>query len=235
MKHPAMLAQAADKGPGRPQERQRLPDSRLSVEYRALDSLEPYARNAKRHSAAQVGQIAESIRRFGWTNPVLIDASGGIVAGHGRVLAAKKLGMNAVPVIVLEHMTEEQRRAYVLADNRLNELSDWDKGLLMDELRELSSSGFDLEFLDFGALDGDLAQFQERESETPEDRRDREEGPSERKAEPIQFPVYVVLDAAQNKRWQALKGDRSDKDFLGILIERGEAVRAYLDQLEDAS
>ena len=91
----------------------------LSVEYRPLDSLVPYARNARTHSEAQVAEIAGSIREFGFTNPVLIAEDGTLIAGHGRVLAARKLGMETVPTIVLAGLSETQRRALVLADNRI--------------------------------------------------------------------------------------------------------------------
>jgi ParB-like chromosome segregation protein Spo0J len=104
--------------------------SELSGEYRPLTSLIPFARNARTHSDAQVAQIAASIHEYGWTNPVLVDGSSGIIAGHGRVLAARKLGMDAVPVIELAHLTEAQKRAYVLADNKLALNAGWDEDLL---------------------------------------------------------------------------------------------------------
>jgi DNA modification methylase len=104
----------------------------------------PYARNARTHSDAQVAQIAASIREFGFTNPVLTDGENGIIAGHGRVLAARKLGLAKVPVIELAHLTPAQRRAYVLADNRLALNAGWDADLLRLELAELQDLGFDL-------------------------------------------------------------------------------------------
>ena len=91
----------------------------LAIAWRPLGELIPYARNPRTHSDAQVAQIAASIREFGWTNPVLVDGENGIIAGHGRVLAARKLGLERVPVIELAHMSEAQKRAYVLADNQL--------------------------------------------------------------------------------------------------------------------
>ena len=90
--------------------------SKLEVTYRPIESLIPYARNSRTHSDEQVVQIAASIREFGWTNPVLIDAEGGIIAGHGRVMAGRKLGMKEAPCIVLDGLTEAQRRAYALVD-----------------------------------------------------------------------------------------------------------------------
>ncbi|CAH0242851.1 site-specific DNA-methyltransferase [Roseomonas sp. CECT 9278] len=111
----------------------------------------PYARNARTHSDAQVAQIAASIREFGFTNPVLTDGDNGIIAGHGRVLAARKLGMDEVPVIELAHLTPAQRKAYILADNKLALNAGWDEDLLRLELAELQGLGFDLELTGFGA------------------------------------------------------------------------------------
>jgi DNA modification methylase len=104
----------------------------------------PYARNSRTHSDEQVAQIAASIREFGFTNPVLVDGDRGIIAGHGRVLAARKLGLNEVPVIELTHLTEAQRRAYVIADNKLALNAGWDMDLLKVELGGLQADGFDL-------------------------------------------------------------------------------------------
>ncbi|SOZ99464.1 ParB domain protein nuclease [Cupriavidus taiwanensis] len=121
----------------------------LVVEYRPIETLIPYARNARTHSDAQIAQIAGSLREFGWTNPVLIDGEGTIIAGHGRVLAARQLGQTLIPVISLAHLTEAQRRAYVLADNKLAEQAGWDKDLLSLELADLSTQGFDLALIGF--------------------------------------------------------------------------------------
>ncbi len=121
----------------------------LSIEHRKVDDLIPYARNARTHDYEQVAQIAASIREFGWTNPVLIDGDNGIIAGHGRLLAAYKLNMKEVPVIVLTHLSETQRRAYVLADNKLALNAGWDDELLEVELTELKDLGFDLELVGF--------------------------------------------------------------------------------------
>lgn len=116
----------------------------LAVEYRKLDDLVPYARNARTHSDAQVAEIAGSIREFGFTNPVLIAEDGTLIAGHGRVLAARKLGMETVPTIVLTGLSEIQRRALVLADNRIAMNAGWDEDLLALELSDLQEAGFDL-------------------------------------------------------------------------------------------
>lgn len=121
----------------------------VQIEYRPIEALIPYARNSRTHSDAQVAQIAASIREFGWTNPVLVDGSNGIIAGHGRVLAARKLGLEQVPVIELAHLTESQKRAYVLADNKLAENAGWDDELLRIELEALQAAGFDLSLTGF--------------------------------------------------------------------------------------
>jgi ParB-like chromosome segregation protein Spo0J len=119
------------------------------VERRPIEGLIPYARNARMHNDAQVAQIAASMREFGWTVPVLVDEEGGIIAGHGRVLAARILKITDVPVMVARGWTEAQKRAYVIADNQLALNADWDVSLLKDELGDLSGLGFDLELIGF--------------------------------------------------------------------------------------
>lgn len=120
-----------------------------AVERRAADSLIPYARNARTHSEEQVAQIAASIREWGFTNPVLVDEDSTIIAGHGRVLAAQKLGLPEVPVMVARGWTEAQRRAYVLADNKLALNAGWDVELLRVEFADLGDLGVDLELTGF--------------------------------------------------------------------------------------
>ncbi len=116
----------------------------LAVETRPIDELKSYAGNARTHSKKQISQIAASIRQFGFTNPVLIDSEDRVMAGHGRVEAAKLVGMTSVPTIRLAHLTDGQRKAYILADNRLAQLSSWDEDILRIELQGLS--GMDLDF-----------------------------------------------------------------------------------------
>lgn len=120
-------------------------------EYKTIpvSDLVPYARNSRTHSPQQVDKIAASIREFGFLNPVIVDAQNGIVAGHGRVLAAQKLGLTTLPCIEASHLTEAQRKAYVLADNRLALDAGWDNELLRIELQELQSDGFNLELTGF--------------------------------------------------------------------------------------
>lgn len=112
-------------------------------------NLVPYARNSRTHSAEQVAQIAASIREFGFTNPLLIDEQGGIIAGHGRLLAAQKLGFDEVPAITLQGLSDAQKKAYVIADNKLALNAGWDDEMLRVEFQELEEIGFDLELTGF--------------------------------------------------------------------------------------
>jgi hypothetical protein len=151
----------------------------LQVEYRPLDRLIPYARNARTHSDRQVAEIAASILEFGWTNPILVDGDNGVVAGHGRLLAARKLELNMVPVIELRDMSEAQKRAYILADNRLALNAGWDDAMLAAEVADLSSLGFDLGLAGFEAYeieklldmhrDGDAPSFPDEAPSPPAD------------------------------------------------------------------
>jgi DNA modification methylase len=140
------------------------------IEWRLVETLIPYAKNARTHSDEQVAQIAGSIKEFGFNNPVLVDKTGSIIAGHGRLLAARKLGMDKVPVVELEHLTESQRKAYVLADNRIALNSGWDTSMLSLELQDLKDD-IDLSLLGFDPdeLDALLNPIDETEGLTDED------------------------------------------------------------------
>jgi DNA modification methylase len=127
------------------------------IELWPIDKLIPYARNARTHSDAQIAQIAASIAEFGFNAPILVDSSAGIIAGHGRLLAARKLKLEQVPVVILDHLTENQKRAYILADNKLAELAGWDEEMLRLELQALEQDGFDLEVVGF--TDQELAEL----------------------------------------------------------------------------
>jgi site-specific DNA-methyltransferase (adenine-specific) len=131
----------------------------MQIQEVAVEALIPYAKNSRTHSDAQVAQIAASIKEFGWTNPILIDGTKGIIAGHGRLMAARKLGYSKVPVIELKDMTESQKKAYVIADNQLAMNAGWDMDLLKIEVADLDKDGFDLELLGFDSkmLDSLLA------------------------------------------------------------------------------
>jgi len=121
----------------------------VKIQQVSVEKLIPFARNSRTHSDKQVAEIAASIKEFGWTNPILVDGDKGIIAGHGRLLAARKLNMDTVPVIELAHLTETQKRAYVIADNKLALNADWDDQLLTIELNDLLADGFALELLGF--------------------------------------------------------------------------------------
>ena len=121
----------------------------MNIEQVKIDKLIPYARNSRTHSDAQVAQIAASIKEFGFTNPVLIDETGSIIAGHGRVMAARKLAITEVPSIRLTHLTEAQKKAYIIADNKLALNAGWDDEMLAVELADLKDMGFDLDLIGF--------------------------------------------------------------------------------------
>ena len=121
----------------------------LNVKYRKVEDLIPYVNNSRKHSDEQVAQISSSIKEFGWTNPILIDGTNSIIAGHGRLMAARKLKMDEVPTIELDHLTDTQRKALVIADNKLALNADWDTTLLTIELDELLKDGFALDILGF--------------------------------------------------------------------------------------
>jgi len=121
----------------------------MKIEQRAVETLIPYINNSRKHSDSQVAQIAASIKEFGWTNPVLVDGFNGLIAGHGRLLAARKLGMNKIPVIELAHLSETQKKALIIADNKLALNSDWDTELLTLELQDLLGEEYDLDLLGF--------------------------------------------------------------------------------------
>lgn len=146
-----------------------------AIERRKVSALIPYARNARTHSDAQVAQIAASIREWGWTNPVLIDTEGGLIAGHGRVLAARKLGIEDIPCMIATGWSDAQKRAYILADNQLALNAGWDTEFLAIELGELAGMDFDVSLMGFANMafnaqpldeypslpDGDKPEFQQ--------------------------------------------------------------------------
>ena len=139
--------------------------TKSKIEYLETKDLIPYGKNSRTHTDFQVAQIAGSIREFGFTNPVLIDAENGIIAGHGRVMAAGKLGLAKVPCIRLAHLTETQKRAYIIADNKLALNAGWDEEMLGLELADLREEDFDLGLIGFS--EDEMGAFDVEEGEMP--------------------------------------------------------------------
>ena len=130
--------------------------ARLQVEWISAAALKPAHTNARTHSKRQIEQIAQSIERFGFLNPVLIDASGTIICGHGRVEAARRLGLSRVPTLRIEHLTDAEKRAYILADNKLAEKAGWDREILAIELQALVDMDFEIELTGFEMAEVDF-------------------------------------------------------------------------------
>lgn len=192
-----------------------------AIPYDGLEIVEvsrliPYAKNSRTHSEAQVGQIAASIREFGFTNPVLIADDDTIIAGHGRLLAAQKLGMDRVPCIRLSHMTEAQRRAYVIADNKLALNAGWDDELLALELGELRDGGFDLSLTGFSADELAGLLIEETEGLTDEDA-----------VPPVpEVPASVLGDVWLMGRHRLMCGDSTSVSAFDVLMggERADLI-----------
>ncbi|NCC86171.1 MAG: site-specific DNA-methyltransferase, partial [Clostridia bacterium] len=180
-----------------------------------------YAKNARTHSDSQVAQIAASIREFGWMNPVLIDGEGNIIAGHGRVLAARKLGLDEVPCVLHDHLTETQRKAYILADNKMALNAGWDEDMLRLELRELGDLGFDLELTGFS-----LDEIEELQVD-PEP----EEGLTDEDAVPEapEQPVTVDGDVWLLGNHRLMCGDSTSIDAVERLMAGQKADMVFTD------
>ena len=130
---------------------------KLTIQYKNVEALIPYVNNSRTHSSEQVQQIASSIKEFGWTNPILLDGDNGIIAGHGRLQAARLLGEKEVPTIELDGLSEMQKKAYIIADNKLALNAGWDSELLGIEIMDLKEAGYDIELLGF--TEGELESF----------------------------------------------------------------------------
>ncbi len=166
------------------------------VEKWAIDKLVPYARNARTHSDEQVGQIAASIKEWGWTTPILVDETGSIIAGHGRTLAAQRLQMTEVPVMVAKGWSDAKKRAYVLADNKLALNAGWDNEMLRLELGELQDMDFDLDLTGFTAEEIAAFQFDDdAKAEMPE-LRDGDKEPFQQKTFTLHDEQAEVVENA---------------------------------------
>jgi DNA modification methylase len=191
-----------------------------NLEFVPVENLIPYARNSRTHSDAQVAQIAASIKEFGFTNPVLIDEADGIIAGHGRLLAARKLGMAEVPCLRLGYLSEIQKRAYVIADNKLALNSGWDDEMLALEFSELADLGFDLDLTGFSPeeIDG-LTPQQIQEGLTDEDA----------VPELPQEPVTKVGDVWILGKHRLMCGDSTSIDAIEKLTEKQSIDMVFTD------
>jgi DNA modification methylase len=180
----------------------------IEIEQRKVGDLIPYARNSRTHSDEQVAQIAASIREFGWTNPILVDGDAGIIAGHGRLLAARKLGMAEVPCISLAHLSETQRRALIIADNKLALNAGWDTEMLALEIKELGDEDFDLSLMGFS--EDELAALTVDKTEGLTDPDDIPEVPAD--------PVSVLGDVWLLGKHRIVCGDSTDADCVAACL-----------------
>jgi hypothetical protein len=178
----------------------------LRIEYLPVQSLRPYERNARTHSDAQIDAIAESIRQFGFNSPILIDDDDGVIAGHARLAAARKLGLDTVPCVRLSHLNDAQRRAYILADNRLAEMAVWDVPLLSLEVGELTLEDIDLSFLDLDALlPIENEDFSVEDGDDAPITKTRQPKSAETKPAPITYPLLVNLPRAAYEKLKLLR------------------------------
>lgn len=195
------------------------------IEWRAVAELVPYARNARTHSEEQIGVLAASIGRFGFVNPVIVDAAGGIMAGHGRVLAARRLGMERVPVIRIEHLDDDERRAFILADNKIADMAGYDDDLLRVEIAELQDADFDLGGLGFS--EKELAKLLV-EPDPAEEARDDEADPDaapEARTETVSKPGDVWLLGPH----RVVCGDSTDAATIEAVMGDGLADMVFTD------
>lgn len=200
----------------------------LNVEFRKVEALIPYARNPRTHSDEQVAKIAASIVEYGWTNPVLVDGDNGIIAGHGRLAAARKLGLLEVPVIELAHLSPTQKRAYVISDNRLALDAGWDDAMLALELAELSEAGYDLALTGFE--DDELAALladdvTTGEAESPQD--EAESDDADALPEPPATPVSRSGDVWALGQHRLICGDASDASVIATLMQGEQASLCF--------
>jgi DNA modification methylase len=191
------------------------------VELWLIDKLIPFARNPRTHSDAQIAQIAASIAEFGFNNPILVDTNSGIIAGHGRLLAARKLQLTEVPVIVLDHLTEKQKRAYVIADNKLAENAGWDEELLAAELAALQQEDFDVSLI--GVDDQELARLLAAQ--------DASEGLTDEDAVPElpETPVSLAGDLWILGNHKLVVGDATNQDDVTMLMAGDTADLIFSD------
>jgi DNA modification methylase len=192
-----------------------------TIEQVTIEKLIPYAKNSRTHSDEQIAQIAASIKEFGFVNPVLIDEQDGIIAGHGRIMAARKLGIDEVPCIRLAHLTENQKRAYVIADNKLALNAGWDEEMLKLEIKDLEAGDFDISLLGFDAEE--LENILD-EPETTEGLTEDDEVP-----EPPVEPITVLGDVWLLGKHRLMCGDSASIDAVDALMVGGKADMVFTD------
>lgn len=198
----------------------------LEIIYKNIDDLIPYVNNTRTHSEEQVNQIASSIKEFGFTNPVLIDEQGGLIAGHGRVMGAKKLGLKEVPTITLNNLTEAQKKAYIIADNKLALNAGWDEELLKLEIEALQDMDFNIDLLGFS--DEELADLEIGLEDLPELDTDKaDEVPEVEDMPCIKFTD--VIELGQDYQHRLLVGDSTDESMINILMNGKKIDLIYTD------
>lgn len=192
----------------------------MEIVYRSINELKPYENNSRTHDESQIKQICESIKEYGWTNPVLIDEKGMIIAGHGRVEAGKKLDIKEVPCIVLSGLTKAQKKAYVIADNKMALNAGWNEELLKTELENLKELDFDLELTGFNIDELDeLFKQDEEEQEIIED-----EVP-----EPPEEPKAKYGDIYQLGNHRLMCGDSTKEEDVAKLMDGNKADMVFTD------
>lgn len=181
----------------------------MEIIYKKIEDLIPYVNNTRTHSEEQVNQIASSIKEFGFTNPVLIDSDGGIIAGHGRVMGAKKLSMMEVPTITLDNLTEAQKKAYIIADNKLALNAGWDEELLKVEIEALQDMEFDIDLLGFS--DEELADLDIGLEDLPELDTDKADEVPEVEENPV-IKLGDIIELGHNYQHRLMCGDSTIKE-----------------------
>jgi len=185
-----------------------------------IEKLRPYESNSRTHSSTQIDKVMASMIEYGFTNPILVDSKAGIIAGHGRLEAAKKLRLTEVPVVVLDHLSDEQKRAYVIADNKLAELAGWDNAILSSELKDLKDLDYNLDLLGFS--DEELKDLLPEEFE--ENENDADQVPDSPYADKVSLGDIFILGTHR-----LMCGDSTDKDTIEKLMNGEKADMVFTD------
>lgn len=198
----------------------------LEIIYKNIDDLIPYINNTRTHSEEQVNQIASSIKEFGFTNPVLIDEQGGLIAGHGRVMGAKKLGLKEVPTITLNNLTEAQKKAYIIADNKLALNAGWDEELLKIEIEALQDMDFNIDLLGFS--DEELADLEIGLEDLPELDSDKADEVPEVEENPV-IKLGDLIELGHNYQHRLMCGDSTKEEDVARLMDGKKADMVFTD------